>query len=362
MELVQTRNTVADLQKLVEAAHASKNAHSRSMKWQQTVDAELEDLASFKALYTSLLADNTVQAREIKIEPSRIQIQSQRDVKQDHPRAIYTPDGDSEQQVWINWEDRDIPGNDPAPKSLSSLEELTILFMAPKPDEFCTPTCQGYSILQQAELPPRPALIFKNPPGFDPQVQPVSLFHAFTTHPKPSLVHRVALAHKLAQSLLYLHAVNWLHKALRSSNILFCPSSDAAALDVCAPYITGFDNSRRSRFNEATSEAPRVGRMEVYRHPETQLEGPMLPYRKTFDIYSLGLVMAEIALWRPLVGRHPGAVAHVGAWAARIAPGGGRREVCRGRGDMPKRAGRILCRAERPGDKRGHWDEDPAGI
>ena len=65
--------------------------------------------------------------------------------------------------------------------------------------------------------------------------------------------------------------------------------------------MTGFDNSRRSRFNEATSEVPRVGRMEVYRHPDTQLDGLMLSYRKTFDIYSLGLILVEIALWKPIV-------------------------------------------------------------
>lgn len=41
--------------------------------------------------------------------------------------------------------------------------------------------------------------------------------------------------------------------------------------------------------------------MEIYRHPDTQSSGPNLPYRKTFDIYSLGLILVEIALWQPIV-------------------------------------------------------------
>lgn len=45
---------------------------------------------------------------------------------------------------------------------------------------------------------------------------------------------------------------------------------------------------------------PRVGSMEAYRHPDIQMNGPMLYYRKTFDIYSLGIILIEIAHWRPI--------------------------------------------------------------
>ena len=299
MELVQMRNSLDDIRKLTEIAHASRSIHSRSDEWQQMIDAELENLAAFKALYTSLLTNNTSHGGETRVHSSRIQVQTTVTGKQDHPRAIYTSDSNDKNEVWLNWQDKDISNNDPTLTSISPMEELTILLMAPKPDEFCIPTCLGYSILQGEEQS-RPALIFENPAGIDPQVQPVSLFQAIQKYPRPSLTHRIATAHKIAQCLLYLHAVNWLHKALRSSNILFFPSPDAD-LNVRSLYVTGFDNSRRSRFNEATSEVPRVGRMEVYRHPDTQLDGPMLSYRKTFDIYSLGIILVEIALWKPIV-------------------------------------------------------------
>ena len=184
--------------------------------------------------------------------------------------------------------------------NIGPCKELTILLMAPKPDEFCIPTCVGYGILQYGEKNPHPALIFENPAGIDPHLQPVSLLTALGNCTKPTLTHRIALAHRVAQCLLYLHAVKRLHKAVRSSNILFFPAPDAE-IDVRSPYVTGFDNSRRSRFDEATTQVLRIGRLEVYCHPDTQLDGLMLSYRKTFDIYSLGLVLVEIALWEPIV-------------------------------------------------------------
>lgn len=300
MELVQMRNSLDDIQKLREAAHASKTVHTGSGTWQHDIDEELENLAGFKSLYTSLLKKNASQAGNIRVAPSRIRLCSKANEQQDHPRAVCKFDDDNEKEVWINWQSKDIPNEDPTSTSISSTEELAILLMAPKPDEFCIPTCVGYSILPHGEEKARPALVFENPAGIDPQIQPVSLLHALEQRTKPPLTHRVALAHKVAQCILYLHAVNWLHKALRSSNILFFPPPDGE-LDVRSPYVTGFDNSRRSRFDEETTQVLRIGRMEVYRHPDTQLDGLMLPYRKTFDVYSLGLVLAEIALWEPIV-------------------------------------------------------------
>ena len=300
MELVQMRNSLDDIRKLTEIAQASKNTHSRSNEWQQSFDAELGNLAAFKALSTSLLTSHTHHAGQIRIESSRIHVQTTVTGRQDNPRAIFTSDSNDENEVWINWQDKQIPNDDPTSTLISPIEELTILLMTPKPDEFCIPTCLGYSILRQGKEPARPALVFKNPTGIDPRVQPVSLLEAVQKYPRPSLTHRMIVAHKIAQCLLYLHTVNWLHKALRSSNILLFQSPNAD-LDVRFPYMTGFDNSRRSRFNEPTSEVPRVGRMEVYRHPDTQSDGPTLSYRKTFDIYSLGLILVELAFWKPIV-------------------------------------------------------------
>ncbi|EXJ71363.1 uncharacterized protein A1O5_05170 [Cladophialophora psammophila CBS 110553] len=40
---------------------------------------------------------------------------------------------------------------------------------------------------------------------------------------------------------------------------------------------------------------------EVYLHPDAQFNRPPLYYRKTFDIYSLGIVLKKISYWKPIV-------------------------------------------------------------
>ena len=297
LQLVQMRESLDDIRQLTEAAYASNRRRGQSGIWQHAIDEELENLAQFKALYISLIQHNTSEAGNHMIAPSKIYLTALESDQLHYAQAIFTSEDGEEKEVWINWQSTEVPDDNSAS---SAVEELAILLAAPKPDEFCILTCVGYSVLQRGEEEARLALIFEKPHGIDPEAQPTSLFHALDSCTKPALTHRIALAHKLAQCLLYLHTVNWLHKAFRSSNVLFFPLPNHQ-LDIRSPYITGFDNSRRSRFNEVTTDVPRVGRMEVYRHPDTQIDGPMLPYRKTFDIYSLGLVLVEIALWKPLV-------------------------------------------------------------
>ena len=303
MDLLQTQDSLDGIRNLIEAAQASRNVHSQSNRWQQAIDEELESLAEFKAFYTSLRKDDRPQVGLNQISSLRLRLDIDSARSQDQPRAFLKSDNvddEEEKEVWINWQSRHSNVGELTSKSIALVEELTILLMARKmPDEFCIPPCLGYSILQWGKEEARPALIFENPEGVGPQVRPMSLLQALELHRKPSLTQRVVLAQRIAQCLLYLHTVDWLHKALRSSNIVFFPSSEVE-LNVHHPYLTGFDHSRRSRFDE-TSQVPHVGRMEIYRHPAAQVRGPKLEYRKTFDIYSLGLVLAEIALWEPIM-------------------------------------------------------------
>lgn len=217
-------------------------------------------------------------------------------------RAALVIAGTEPKKVLVNWKGMPDMDLDPNQPSLSPVEELTALLMAPKPSEFCIPPCLGYCEIVSEDSPRKLGLIFDNPPQVDQQRHPISLLEAIAEITRPSLTQRVALAHNIAHCLLYLHSVNWLHKGLRSENILLFSSPDEGAVIVTSPYLTGFEYSRRARFNEATTEVPRVGSMEVYRHPDIQVNGlgPKCYYRKTFDIYSLGIVLIEIAHWKPI--------------------------------------------------------------
>ncbi|KAJ4319131.1 hypothetical protein N0V84_006493 [Fusarium piperis] len=155
----------------------------------------------------------------------------------------------------------------------------------------------------------RYGLVYKAPsPSF-------STLHEVIASPDlktPDLDDRVRLAHTLAVALWSLHSLDWLHKSLCSANILFFPSAfstsahsptAAAALvpDIQRPYLTGFDASRPD-FDQALSVAPRNPSIAtLHRHPAS-LRG--FPHCKPMDIYSLGLVLLEIGLWKILQAYH----------------------------------------------------------
>ncbi|PTB43011.1 hypothetical protein M441DRAFT_56044 [Trichoderma asperellum CBS 433.97] len=124
----------------------------------------------------------------------------------------------------------------------------------------------------------------------------------------PDLDERIHLARTLAVAVWSLHSLDWLHKSLCSSNVLFFPSafstsansptaSAALVPDISHPYLSGFDASR-PELDTALSVAPKnpsIG--DLHRHPGS-LRGS--PHIKSFDIYSFGLVLLEIGLWKVL--------------------------------------------------------------
>jgi serine/threonine protein kinase len=115
----------------------------------------------------------------------------------------------------------------------------------------------------------------------------------------PSLTARFNLAAKLANTVLYLHSAGWLHKNLRSENIVFfLPDSDLPTLS--SPYVMGYQLARIDCNNELTEEAPHHWEADMYRHPETLSRARRSRFGGRFDVYSLGMVLLELAYWYPL--------------------------------------------------------------
>lgn len=102
--------------------------------------------------------------------------------------------------------------------------------------------------------------------------------------------------------MLYLHAISWLHHNIRSDSIIF-PNSN----EISQPLLSGFDYSRPDIDADQTtySEDAKLNEMEkaqhrlmnLSRHPAYQGLGKKSPYCKSFDVYGLGIVLLEIALW-----------------------------------------------------------------
>ncbi|EXL39218.1 hypothetical protein FOCG_18172 [Fusarium oxysporum f. sp. radicis-lycopersici 26381] len=109
----------------------------------------------------------------------------------------------------------------------------------------------------------------------------------------------------MALAVLNLHLVGWVHKNLRSSNIVFFrPGPDWSLTNkerLADPWLCGFEYSRPEA-NGAESwklEDPNLLR-NTYRHPD-RWGKPTVTFERKHDIYALGVVLLEIGLWEPAV-------------------------------------------------------------
>lgn len=137
----------------------------------------------------------------------------------------------------------------------------------------------------------------------------MSLYQILSTDPnvgaitgRPSLSDRFRLASFLAISFFELQNVSWLHKYFNSDNVLFFADSEGK-ISFSEPYISGFDFSRRDKAGQKSLQMSKSP-LDLYRHPDLRRLRPnseQLPaYSRKYDIYSLGLVLFEIGMWRRL--------------------------------------------------------------
>jgi serine/threonine protein kinase len=127
----------------------------------------------------------------------------------------------------------------------------------------------------------------------------VTLRELLEQRPKPSLSARISLCAVLAQGIHSFHTVNWLYRGLRNSNIIFFPSSSEHS-DLGLPYVSGFELSRASIIDNMTEKPKFDPSQDIYRYPDAQSNQTDGNYRKSYDMYSLGVVFIEIAFWKSI--------------------------------------------------------------
>lgn len=188
------------------------------------------------------------------------------------------------------------------------------------------PTCLGY--VKQSNYDgsrPRYGLVFSAARGEAAIGQtdgPPTLFKAIqeSQHSSklPDVADRLRMALALSISVFQLMAAGWFHKGITSSNIALMSATKTAENQnpgegsKSSPFssdfiLLGFQVAR-SDANGQVSRDPAVSRsFDSYRHPAgvsiewgTQRYMQAGGYRREFDIYSLGAVMAEIGLWHSL--------------------------------------------------------------
>jgi serine/threonine protein kinase len=144
--------------------------------------------------------------------------------------------------------------------------------------------------------------LFRPPRGASLTQYPVTLSHLLTNANRasdvPDLDERFEIAKALVSTVFEFHNIGWMHKNLQSKNILFWPDDGLRGRpNLKKPYLLGFDISRPNQPGEESEKPISSAEDDVYRHPSYRGPEPQ-PFKPPYDIYSLGVLLFEIGMWR----------------------------------------------------------------
>lgn len=129
-----------------------------------------------------------------------------------------------------------------------------------------------------------------------------TLYDLISSQRKVSLEARITVACAMADAVTQLHTSGWLHKNIRSNNVIFVKGSLSGDLEFLnsAPYLVGYDQARPDNVSALTQIPDASLHDDLYRHPSKR--GPVTgSYRKVFDLYALACLLTEVALWEPII-------------------------------------------------------------
>ncbi len=221
--------------------------------------------------------------------------------------------------------------NSPA-SILVQVRKIAALQSEQKDNAFCTLLCRGY--VHENLYGPRFGFIYELP---DKAAEtPIFLLSdCYRPFPTVDLEARKRLAQKIALAICSMHSIGWLHKGIKSQNILLFGrrkvtdrldnghQSSSTQPNFEQPYLFGFDCARPDAA-ESLLHNEWDRQSNLYRHPERW--GHPLRFTKVHDIYALvstlgptkstleialtkfpvqGILLVEIAFWRPLHALDP---------------------------------------------------------
>ena len=156
--------------------------------------------------------------------------------------------------------------------------------------------------------------ILKFPPGMGSPKTLRDLLLDPDPQTEPSITSRVRLCKQTATAVLYTHTASLVHKAIQPDAILLLNKIDSddsqkntgtttspktAPLGI--PFLTGFGQARQETPDTHSSLRHSTHwEQDLYAHPSRQGQ-PTAKYTMAHDIYSIGVILLEIGLWRSFV-------------------------------------------------------------
>ena len=157
-------------------------------------------------------------------------------------------------------------------------------------------TCRGViEVADQTEIPAKFEMIFNVPHGLHtPKTLRSLLITGDQSYP---LTERLDLAKRLANSVMFVHTSQFVHKNIRPDTVVVFENETTP---LGAPFLVGFEN-----FRPADGRTYKAGdslwEKDLYRHPRRQGLLPEEEYVMQHDVYSLGVCLLEIGLWTSFV-------------------------------------------------------------
>lgn len=195
--------------------------------------------------------------------------------------------------VFVEWKELPVYSRS---KIMGRVQDLAILLGAPKHPNFRSLRCKG--IASDAHTS-RIACIFEWP--LSSALQPPRPLRTVFGG-SPSVTERLQLALSITESVRFFHMAGWLHKNLRSENILLFPSKEkntSAGPSLNLPMLAGFTFSRLNSPSEVSEQPSADPQRDIYRDPEAMGE-PSESFSAAKDVYALGTILLEIGEWRSL--------------------------------------------------------------
>lgn len=176
--------------------------------------------------------------------------------------------------------------------ALRDARELASRLRDSDPSTFGTLKCKGVVQLTKAPLL---KFVFSVPEGYS-RVRSCRELLLSGIVPE-SVTTRLNIARQLVKAVYYVHLYEFVHKNITPEKILIleCPSKEKECMLVS---LAGFQLFRYADSPTNSSKAEK--RSVVYQHP-TRTGGKAVKYVMQHDIYSLGVCLLEIGLWRSLV-------------------------------------------------------------